>query len=98
MEETVEILRGVKGKYEEHHQLDITDEAVQEAATLAARYIADRFLPDKAIDLIDEAASRVRINFTTAPLSVQEATKMLESVRKEKDEAIAAGSMSMPPS
>ena len=89
VEETVEILRGVKGKYEEHHQLDITDEAVQEAATLAARYIADRFLPDKAIDLIDEAASRVRINFTTAPLSVQEVTKMLESVRKEKDEAIA---------
>ena len=89
VEETVEILRGVKGKYEEHHQLDITDEAVQEAATLAARYIADRFLPDKAIDLIDEAASRVRINFTTAPLSVQEVTRMLESVRKEKDEAIA---------
>ncbi|MCY4654578.1 MAG: ATP-dependent Clp protease ATP-binding subunit [Dehalococcoidia bacterium] len=89
VEETVDILRGVKGKYEEHHQLEITDEAVQEAATLAARYIADRFLPDKAIDLIDEAASRVRINFTTAPLSVQEVTKMLESVRKEKDEAIA---------
>ena len=90
VEETVDILRGVKGKYEEHHQLEITDEAVQEAATLAARYIADRFLPDKAIDLIDEAASRVRINFTTAPLSVQEVTRMLESVRKEKDEAIAS--------
>ena len=89
VEETVDILRGVKGKYEDHHQLEITDEAVQEAATLAARYISDRFLPDKAIDLIDEAASRVRINFTTAPLSVQEVTKMLESVRKEKDEAIA---------
>ena len=89
VEETVDILRGVKSKYEEHHQLEITDEAVQEAATLAARYIADRFLPDKAIDLIDEAASRVRINFTTAPLSVQEVTRMLESVRKEKDEAIA---------
>ena len=89
VEETVDILRGVKSKYEDHHQLEITDEAVQEAATLAARYIADRFLPDKAIDLIDEAASRVRINFTTAPLSVKEVTKMLESVRKEKDEAIA---------
>ena len=89
VEETVDILRGVKSKYEDHHQLEITDEAVQEAATLAARYIADRFLPDKAIDLIDEAASRVRINFTTAPLSVKEITKMLESVRKEKDEAIA---------
>ncbi len=88
-DETVEILRGVKSRYEEHHQLEITDDALQHAATLASRYIADRFLPDKAIDLIDEAASRVRINFTTAPLSVKEVTKMLESVRKEKDEAIA---------
>ena len=89
VEETVDILRGVKGRYEEHHQLEITDEALQHAATLASRYISDRFLPDKAIDLIDEAASRVRINFTTAPLSVKEVTKMLESVRREKDEAIA---------
>ena len=89
VEETVDILRGVKGRYEEHHQLEITDDALQHAATLASRYISDRFLPDKAIDLIDEAASRVRINFTTAPLSVQEVTKMLESVRREKDEAIA---------
>ena len=88
-DETVDILRGVKSRYEEHHDLTITDEALQQAATLASRYIADRFLPDKAIDLIDEAASRVRINFTTAPLSVQEMTRMLESVRKEKDEAIA---------
>ncbi len=90
VEETVDILRGVKVRYEEHHQLDITDEALQHAATLASRYISDRFLPDKAIDLIDEAASRVRINFTTAPLSVKEVTKMLESVRREKDEAIAS--------
>ena len=89
VEETIDILRGVKGRYEEHHQLEITDDALQHAATLASRYISDRFLPDKAIDLIDEAASRVRINFTTAPLSVQEVTKMLESVRREKDEAIA---------
>ena len=89
VEETVDILRGVKGRYEEHHQLEITDDALQHAATLASRYISDRFLPDKAIDLIDEAASRVRINFTTAPLSVKEVTKMLESVRREKDEAIA---------
>ena len=88
-EETIEILRGVKERYEEHHELHITDEALQQAATLASRYIADRFLPDKAIDLVDEAASRVRINFSTAPLSVQEVTRMLESVRKEKDEAIA---------
>lgn len=89
VDETIEILRGVKGRYEEHHQLEINDEALRAAANLAARYISDRFLPDKAIDLIDEAASRVRINFSTAPLSVQEATKLLESVKKEKDEAIA---------
>ena len=89
-EETVDILRGVKKHYEEHHQLTITDEALQQAAVLASRYISDRFLPDKAIDLIDEASSRVRINFSTAPLSVQEVTKMLESVRNEKDEAIAS--------
>ncbi|MDP6072244.1 MAG: ATP-dependent Clp protease ATP-binding subunit [SAR202 cluster bacterium] len=89
VDETLEILRGVKSRYEEHHQLEITDDALRAAAHLAARYIADRFLPDKAIDLIDEAASRVRINYSTAPLSVQEATKLLDSVRKEKDEAIA---------
>jgi len=89
VDETIEILRGIKGRYEEHHQLEINDEALRAAANLAARYISDRFLPDKAIDLIDEAASRVRINHSTTPLSVKEATKLLESVKKEKDEAIA---------
>ena len=89
VEETIDILRGIKGRYEEHHQLDISDEALRSAASMAARFIADRFLPDKAIDLIDEAASKVRINYTTAPLSITEATKMLGSVRKEKDEAIS---------
>ena len=88
-EETVEILRGIKGRYEEHHQLEITEEAIRAAATLASRFIPDRFLPDKAIDLMDEASSRVRINFTTAPMSVSEASKALESVRSEKDEAIS---------
>ena len=90
VEESIEILRGIKSRYEEHHQLEITDEALRTAANLAGRFIADRFLPDKAIDLVDEAASRVRINFSTVPLTIQEATKMLESVRKEKDEAIAS--------
>ena len=89
-EETVEILRGIKSRYEEHHQLEISDDAIRLAATLAARFIPDRFLPDKAIDLMDEAASRVRINFSTAPMSVSEASKMLGSVRGEKDEAISA--------
>jgi ATP-dependent Clp protease ATP-binding subunit ClpC len=90
VDETIEILRGVKGRYEEHHQLDISDDAIVSASNLAARFIPDRFMPDKAIDLIDEAASRVRINFSTAPLSVNQVSKMLENVRKEKDEAISA--------
>ena len=89
-EETVDILRGVKEQYERHHDLKITDEALQQAATLASRYIADRFMPDKAIDLIDEAASRVRINSSAPPVSVKELARMLDSVRKEKDEAIAS--------
>ena len=89
VEETVEILRGIKSRYEEHHQLEISDDAVRAAASLASRFIADRFLPDKAIDLVDEAASRVRISFSATPLSVKEATKMLDSVRREKDEAIS---------
>ncbi len=89
VEETVEILHGIKTRYEEHHQLVITDEAIAAAASMSSRFIADRFLPDKAIDLIDEAASRVRINFSTAPLSVKESMKMLDSVRKEKNEAIS---------
>lgn len=88
-EETVEILRGVKSRYEEHHQLEISDDAIRAAANLATRFIPDRFLPDKAIDLIDEASSRVRINFSTAPLSVSETSKALDSVRTEKDEAIS---------
>ena len=90
VEEALAILRGVKHRYEEHHNLIITDEALQAAATLASRFIPDRFLPDKAIDLMDEAASRVRIRAGTMPLSLQESTKMLESVRKEKEEAIAS--------
>jgi len=89
MEETVEILRHVKARYEEHHRLEISDDALQSAARLASRFIPDRFLPDKAIDIVDEAASRVRINRSTIPIGVKEAQKALDSVRKEKDEAIA---------
>ena len=90
VEETAEILLGIKGRYEEHHHLDITEDAVRTASNLSARFIADRFLPDKAIDLMDEAASRVRLRSATIPLSVKEVTKVLENVRKEKDDAIAA--------
>ena len=89
-EETVEILRGIKPRYEEHHELDIDESALTAAAHLASRFISDRFLPDKAIDLIDEAASRVRINRSTMPISVKDLTKALESLRKEKDEAISS--------
>jgi ATP-dependent Clp protease ATP-binding subunit ClpC len=90
MEETLEILRGIKHRYEEFHQLDISDEALQTAATLATRYIADRFLPDKAIDLVDEASSRVRIKRGSAPIGLTEARRALESVRKEKESAVAS--------
>ena len=89
-EETLDILRGIKHRYEEFHRLSISDEALQAAASLATRYIADRFLPDKAIDLVDEAGSRVRIKRGNVPLGLTEARRALESVRKEKEEAIAA--------
>ena len=87
---TVEILQGVKGQYEEHHNVDITDDAVKAAATLSTRYIPDRFLPDKAIDLLDEAGSRVRLRGSHVPQEVRDAMEVLERVRKEKDEAIAS--------
>jgi len=89
-EDTVAILMGIKSKYEDHHKVDITDEAIRSAATLAQRYIPDRFLPDKAIDLIDEAGSRVRLRGSVTPTAVKDAMQVLEQVRKEKDEAIAS--------
>jgi ATP-dependent Clp protease ATP-binding subunit ClpC len=88
VEETIEILRGIKHRYEAHHQLIISDQALEAAAHLSSRFIADRYLPDKAIDLVDEASSKVRIRRTTTPLSVSEASKILSSVRKEKDDAL----------
>ena len=90
MEETLDILRGIKHRYEEFHRLNISDEALQAAASLASRFIADRFLPDKAIDLVDEASSRVRIKRGSAPIGLIEARRALESMRKEKEIAIAA--------
>ena len=89
-DDTVAILMGVRHKYEDHHKVDITDEAIRSAALLAQRYIPDRFLPDKAIDLIDEAGSRVRLRGSVTPASVKDAMQVLEQVRKEKDEAIAS--------
>jgi ATP-dependent Clp protease ATP-binding subunit ClpC len=90
VEQTLEILRGIKERYEEHHRLTISDEALQAAASLAARYITDRHLPDKAIDVVDEASSRVRINRGVTPIGLQEAKRVLDSVRKDKEEAIGS--------
>ncbi|MDP2728533.1 MAG: ATP-dependent Clp protease ATP-binding subunit, partial [Dehalococcoidia bacterium] len=89
IDQTIEILRGVKERYESHHRLVISDEAIKAAAELAARYIADRFLPDKAIDLIDEASSRVRLQRSQAPPTLKDAAKALDTIRREKDAAIS---------
>jgi ATP-dependent Clp protease ATP-binding subunit ClpC len=89
IEESLEILRGIKERYEEHHQLTISDEALNSAVTMAARYIPDRFLPDKAIDLVDEAASRVRIRHRTVPMTLKDARRLEDSVRRDKDSALA---------
>ncbi len=88
VDETTEILKVLRRKYEEHHNLKIGDDALESAANLAARFIPDRYLPDKAVDVIDEAASRVRIRATSQPLSLAETQRILQSVRREKDDAI----------
>ncbi|MGH2353920.1 MAG: ATP-dependent Clp protease ATP-binding subunit, partial [Chloroflexota bacterium] len=88
IEETIEILKGIRQNYEQHHRVDITDDALKAAAEMAGRYVTDRFLPDKAIDLIDEAGSRVRIQRATAPNSLKEAMRELETVIKDKESAI----------
>ena len=90
VEQTVEILRGLRDRYEQHHKVTITDDALAAAGELADRYIADRFLPDKAIDLIDEAASRMRIKSMTAPPANRELEQEIETTRREKEAAIEA--------
>jgi len=87
-DETQQILRGLRDRYEAHHKVDITDEALAAAADLADRYISDRFLPDKAIDLIDEAASRMRIKSMTAPPVHKDLEEEIEQIRREKEKAI----------
>ncbi len=89
-EETVQILKGLRDRYEAHHRVGITDEALDSAAELADRYISDRFLPDKAIDLIDEAASRARIKSMTAPPVYRDLEEEIESTRRDKEAAIEA--------
>ncbi len=90
VEETLAILRGIRERYEQHHKLKITDEALSQAATLSARYIPDRFLPDKAIDVIDEASSRVRIRHSTVPITLKQARLDGDSIRKDKEAALAS--------
>ncbi len=90
VEETIEILKGIRDKYEAHHSVKITDEAIEAAAKLSYRYISDRFLPDKAIDLIDETASKKRLSEQTPPDDLKELEKRLEALLNEKQEAITA--------
>ncbi|HVE26143.1 MAG TPA: ATP-dependent Clp protease ATP-binding subunit [Sporichthya sp.] len=87
---TIEILKGLRDRYEAHHRVSITDGALVAAATLADRYISDRFLPDKAIDLIDEAGSRMRIRRMTAPPDLREFDEKIANVRRDKESAIDA--------
>lgn len=87
-EETIEILKGLRDKYEAHHKVKITDDAIVNAVKMSSRYIADRFLPDKAIDLIDEAASRVRLKAYTVPDNLKEMEKELKSLEEEKASAV----------
>ena len=90
VEETIEILKGIRDKYEAHHSVTITDDALAAAAKLSSRYITDRFLPDKAIDLIDEAASKKRLGSQTEPADLKKAEEELEKLKSEKEEAITA--------
>ncbi len=89
-EEAVLILRGLREKYEEHHKLKISDEAIEAAVSLSRRYINDRFLPDKAIDLIDEACSRIRIKSRTQPLDLRSLEEELKKLSEQKEEAVKA--------
>lgn len=89
-EEAIEILKGLRDKYEAHHKVKIPDDAIVSAVKMSSRYIADRFLPDKAIDLIDEAASRVRLKAYTVPDNLKEMEKELKSLEEEKSSAVRA--------
>ena len=90
MEETILILNGLKDKYESHHGVEISDEAINAAASLSSRYISDRFLPDKAIDLIDEACSKARMELLTAPPELKDLESKISQAKKEKNAAITA--------
>jgi ATP-dependent Clp protease ATP-binding subunit ClpC len=88
VDETIQIIKGLRDRYEAHHRVRITDDAIDAAAQLSHRYISGRFLPDKAIDLIDEAGSRTRLRITTMPPEMRSLEKEVEKVKQEKEEAI----------
>ena len=90
VEDTIEILKGLRDRYEAHHRINISDEALVSAAKLSHRYVSDRFLPDKAIDLIDEASSKVRLKSHTTPPNLKEIEQQIEQVKNEKDAAVHA--------
>ncbi len=87
-EDTIEILKGLRDKYEAHHKVKITDESIKAAVELSVRYITDRFLPDKAIDLIDEAASKVRLKENTPPKDIKDLEEKINNIKKEKEESV----------
>jgi ATP-dependent Clp protease ATP-binding subunit ClpC len=89
-EEAIDILKGIRDKYEAHHQVKITDKAIEAAVRLSTRYISDRFLPDKAIDLIDEASSRVRLQSFTAPPDLKDLERRIEELHQMKEDAIVS--------
>merc|ERR1712146_785329 len=90
VEDTVAILKGLRDRYEAHHRINISDEALEAAAKLSNRYVSDRFLPDKAIDLIDEASSKVRLKSHTTPSNLKEIEQEIDKVKNEKDAAVHA--------
>jgi ATP-dependent Clp protease ATP-binding subunit ClpC len=90
VDDTVEILRGLKDRYEAHHRVKITEEAIVAAAELSDRYITDRFLPDKAIDLVDQASARVRLRSKTKPVDTRETEDEIRRLKREKDQAVSA--------
>jgi ATP-dependent Clp protease ATP-binding subunit ClpC len=90
VDDTIDILRGLKDRYEAHHRVKITEEAIVAAAELSDRYVADRFLPDKAIDLVDQASARVRLRSKTKPVDTRDLEDEVRRLRREKEQAISA--------
>src|SRR5699024_1171242 len=88
VEDAILILKGLRDRYEAHHRITISDEAVEASVTMSDRYVQDRYLPDKAIDLIDEASSKVRLRSYTSPPDLKDLENKLEEVKKEKNAAV----------